>query len=374
MSKIVVFLVEKIHYYPPTITLVHVLLDLGHEVTLVSRGIKDLDDSILHHKRFRYVELDFYENERNLFTRVITRISEKKEVKKQLINTMKSGEILWTVSMRTIRDLQTDVLNYKNVLQMMELYRYGYSSKLVKFSLEEIARKSWKNVVAEENRAYIQKAWWKLDRTPIVLPNKPYSLEYGAITSDMSLAIEKIKREHRKIVLYLGGIFPDRNLEEYANAISRLNDKYVLYIIGKAYNVAEENRLKTLVNNYRVEYLGYFDPPKHLAFVKYASIGLLPYRPIYNSIQSELNAIYCAPNKIFEYAGYGIPMIGSDVIGLKYPFEKWNIGVVCDDNSEEMLFDAIKYIDENYKEMSHNCKVFFENVDIMKIVAQIIES
>ena len=30
-----------------------------------------------------------------------------------------------------------------------------------------------------------------------------------------------------------------------------------------------------------------------------------------------LNALYCAPNKIYEYAGCNIPMIGTDVLGLK---------------------------------------------------------
>lgn len=372
MKKIVIVVLEEILYYPPTMSLIHVLLHNGHSVTLISRKCEELNEDILLHDNFSYINLNAYTNYSNVFTRLRTRVDEVRELKEVTAAAMKDADILWTCSINTVRDLGEMVLNYKNVLQMMELYRHGYFSKHIKFPLEEIARKSWKNVVPEENRAYIQQAWWQLEKKPYVLPNKPYSLDVGELSDEVNRQLEILKNEKRKVILYLGGIFGDRNFESYARAIQKEKDKYVLYIVGKAYDEAARQRLNRLIEEYGVVYLGYFKAPKHLAFVKNAYIGLLPYRPFYGDRQSELNAVYCAPNKIFEYAGFGIPMIGSDVMGLKNPFEKWNMGVTCNDSNEDEFYNAIKVIDEHYEDMSKNCVDYYNSVNLNEIVENII--
>lgn len=87
---------------------------------------------------------------------------------------------------------------------------------------------------------------------------------------------------------------------------------------------------------------------------------------------SVINALYCAPNKIFEYAGSNVPMIGTDVLGLREPFEKYNIGVCCDSLDEEVIIDAIKLVDENHEVMKKNCRKFFDSVNLDEIVERII--
>ena len=107
--------------------------------------------------------------------------------------------------------------------------------------------------------------------------------------------------------------------------------------------------------------------------LKYARIGLLTY--VANPIESEaiqLNALYCAPNKIFEYAGSALPMVGTNVPGLKEPFEKYNIGVCCDDMKPETIANAIKCVDKYHDEMAKNCKKYYESVDLDMIVEKII--
>ena len=148
---------------------------------------------------------------------------------------------------------------------------------------------------------------------------------------------------------------------------------YVLYIVGKTYSEEGRNLLDKLQKKYDVIYLGGFNPPKHLAFVKYAHIGLLPYSPLKSEVTSELNALYCAPNKIWEYAGFGVPMVGSDVLGLKLPFEQWDIGRCCDLNDEASIVKAIEEVDRNHDAMSKNCYKFYDSVDLEKIVSEILE-
>lgn len=49
-----------------------------------------------------------------------------------------------------------------------------------------------------------------------------------------------------------------------------------------------------------------------------ASIGVMSYSPHQKTHAGVVNALYCAPNKIFEYGKYGKPMIANDVPALKY--------------------------------------------------------
>ena len=370
-KKIVISETGNIMSLPPLINLMHCLLNNGNKVILISRGCTKLPQTILDNKCFKCVELQKKENDCNPIVKLITRKKETNEITKATQRAMEKSDILWTSTVTTVRELRSIILNYKNVFQLMELAQYGHLTKRIKFSLGELARNSWKNVVPEENRAYIEKAWWDLPSTPIVLPNKPYSLDY-TVTDDMKKALSIIENEKRKVVLYLGGIFPDRNLEIYAEALKRNSDEYALYIIGKAYDAEGEKRISRLVKQYNAVYLGYFDAPKHLAFVRYAFIGLLPYKTAHVIGQSELNALYCAPNKIFEYAGFGVPMIGSDVLGLKNVFEKWNIGICVDDSSVEEFYNAVNVINESYNTMSNQCYKYYDSVDLDRIVNNII--
>ena len=118
-----------------------------------------------------------------------------------------------------------------------------------------------------------------------------------------------------------------------------------------------------------------FPAPKHLHLLKYAYIGLLPYQPG-NSTRpyiSELNALYCAPNKIFEYSGYGIPMIGTDVIALKQPFEKYDMGLCIKDFSSNEIIKAIKNIENRYDEMARNCKRYYQDINLDNLLEDILK-
>lgn len=93
---------------------------------------------------------------------------------------------------------------------------------------------------------------------------------------------------------------------------------------------------------------------------------MLQYKSAKSPILSEHNALYCAPNKIWEYAGLGVPMVGSDVLGLKLPFEKWNIGRCCDLNDEGSIIRAFEKVDKSYDKMRNSCYRFYSSIDLEK--------
>ena len=99
-----------------------------------------------------------------------------------------------------------------------------------------------------------------------------------------------------------------------------------------------------------------------MEITSYARIGINFYRP------NCLNKAFCAPNKIYEFSGFGIPIIGNDIPGLKNTIGLNNAGK-CIDLTEENIIKAINEIDEKYEYYSKNAYNFFSktnNLNTMK--------
>ncbi len=374
--KVIIVHYGDVILYPPVITLIQCLLNKGVKVTLISSNSNSLSTSIRTNSLFHTIDIKFVKG-RTIVSRLKRRLLIGKLYRDCLKNEVGDNSIVWTTTDLTVRILNKSLLNQKkHVMQMMEMVEWMPlfdGAKILRFDIREYAQHAWKTVVPEINRAYITKAKWNLKKLPYVLPNKPYTLEYGSLSEKTKNAIELIKAEKKKIILYLGIIGFDRDLTNYAKAIKLLGDNYCLYIIGSVGDQVK-NQFNEFLNNYScVKYLGYFPAPQHLAFLKYVHIGLLPYTTSFSiGNANPLNALYCAPNKIFEYAGFGIPMVGSDLMGLRVPFERYNIGCCCDNEDYEDIKRAIIEVDNRFDEMSGNCTKFYESVNVEDIVSRII--
>lgn len=376
-NRIVIFIYENVMLYPPTLNLIECLLANGYKVYLVGEGTKELPPMIRDHSLFSFHEVRACAGG-NIVNRLKKRKYKTNEFRKEL-SKVGSKDIVWTVNPVVVRTLGEDLLKYSNrhVMQLMELtddWPLYNGAKKLKFNIKKYGRSAWKMVVPEENRAYIQKVGWNLERLPYVLPNKPYHLDPGEMTEEMQPVVEKMQSEKRKIIVYLGVLDPDRDFESFAKAIERVKDEFALYMFGKMRGASQEPFAAFCKKYSFVRYMGFFNPPKHLYFLRYARIALVPYKPgaIEGTGFAILNALYCAPNKIYEYAGNNLPMVGTDVLGLKAPFEKYNIGVCCKDLQPETIIEAIKYVDRKHDEMQKNCMEFFDSVNIDDIVNRII--
>lgn len=362
--------------YPPVISLLENLLSNGNRVRLVSSTLSDaIPERISKFNTFSYYYVPFTTGSgiQGKFNRFI---KEKKSFRDSVVSAMNGSQILWTTTDVTVKILGDIVLNYKHIMQLMELierYPGALNLKFLEFPIEKYARKAHKVVVPDLDRAYIQQAWWDLKEVPIVLPNKPYSIydEKVELNSEETKALEKIKNEKRKVILYSGLITPERNIGDFAKAIRDRSD-YCIYVMGK--NFSDGGYLdKFISDNPNVEYLGYFTAPKHLSFVKYAYVGLTPYVPTKSSMHPKINALYCAPNKVYEYSAFGVPMLGTNVLGLLRPFEQYKIGKCSKDMTKESILQGLDYIDSHHDEMSKNAIKFFNKDDLDEIVRDIIE-
>ncbi|WP_156021098.1 glycosyltransferase [Streptococcus ruminantium] len=361
--------------YPPVISLIENLLNQNLAVDLISSTENGrVPNEVTSNSNFNYIYLP--SNISPGFLPRLKRLFFDKKILRQLVReSMNDSDLLWTTTDIAIKMLGNELLKYKHVMQLMELverFPLFLNSKHFDFPIDKFAKFAHKVVVPDLDRAYIQQAWWNLKELPVVLPNKPYRIpETISFPKETVEALEKIKLEKRKILLYSGIITPERNIEDFAEAIREKSD-YCLYIIGSVKEKEEEFK-KFLDENKHVVYLGYHSAPSHLEFIKYAHVGLTPYIPTKSHLHPAINALYCAPNKVYEYSAFGVPMIGTNVLGLLRPFEQFGIGRCAKEMTVPEILKCIDYIDAHYEEMSQNCLDFFAKDDLDQIVKEIIE-
>lgn len=366
--KILVVNLVGLNIVPPIRSLLDNLINNNHEITLISMDSENALDEYIKKgvKVYKMEELPT-----NPFKRITAFFKRREYLRKLIPELMKKCDIIWTTTDKSAVEVGKDLLKkYYHVMELLELvkdYPEYPKQKMIMANLPVYARNAKVVVMPEYNRAMISKVWWNLEKNPVVLPNKPYTIPAFDEKLIDSQLLNKVKNEKRKIVLYQGVFCEDRDLDIIAEAVERMPD-YVLYIMGR-----ENDFCKGLLQRHKnIEYLGYIAPPNHIFISKYASVGLLPYKPSIVEGYSELNALYCAPNKIFEYACQGLPMVGSDVPGIKAPFMNYCIGECYDDKSVESIIDAITKVCNEREKYSCNCANYFNSVDLDAIVKSIL--
>lgn len=363
--------------FPPAISLVRALLDLGHEVTLLANGTGNLPRSVRCNERFRSIELGKRTTAKD---RLVQMVAAPRTIREYLRRNRSRIDVLWTTTDISARAVGRLALSFVHVMQISELVEFTpailmHNVPLHSRMVPELARNAAAVVVPEYNRAHIQKVWWHLPVVPKVLPNKPYpDIPLNDSNAPWAVQLDKIKSDVRRVVLYQGVYAADRSLIPYAEAMAVLGEDYVMYTMGSAQDSIGAKMIEELKSKFpNVVDLGFVPAPNHLVFTQYGHIGLLPYVAGGNHQFSPLNALYCAPNKIWEYARFGLPMLGSDVPGLSSIFTARGIGMTSASDPKSIA-KGISALWDNYEEVSSRSREYYETVDFRRIVADIIES
>lgn len=227
-------------------------------------------------------------------------------------------------------------------------------------------------IQCEAMRAKIMAQDCHLPRVPFVLPNKPYGHPRSCCmeVSDAVAAQIVSKWKGKKVFLYQGSLLADR--QGIADVLAWLAEAFpdAIVAIMSPRNVISET-LKNRFSN--VDVIPYIRPPHHLEVTSHATIGIAIYAGKTLPGISPLNALHCAPNKIFEYSGFGIPLLCNGVPGLKDSVGKASAAVCIDDLNRENVIAAARKLLENYDEYSANAVRFFESVDMKKLTKEILD-
>lgn len=284
----------------------------------------------------------------------------------------KSEVIIWSADMGASAILGNRARTYgKRFIQT--LYELGEEAgkNYLGFDIERLYHEAT-IVECEYNRAHILKAEHDIEDLPFVMPNKPFAHPRNKSLScaevlELRPILESWKG--KRVFLYQGVLQNDRQeLFAMIDALCAGLPDCVIAVMGKSNSSVE--RLSRKYKNFC--HVPFVLPPKHLVVTSYADIGLAYYKggAIYGL--SPLNPVYCAPNKIFEYAGFGIPMICNDVPGLKYSVGDAGAAICLSILNQQSVVDAAKKMLDDYDTYSHAATKYFDSVDVEQISMDIL--
>jgi glycosyltransferase involved in cell wall biosynthesis len=213
---------------------------------------------------------------------------------------------------------------------------------------KRIIRKVNLVIGANKERCDIMKSHYNLNVEPIVIRNIS---QLDIIKTDRS---DTILRELNTFfqkpgltLVYAGAVSKDRKIDQLLTAALKMYDIIKVLIIGTGNQLIE---LKEISNNnpqLTIAFTGQVPYNCLGALLTKCDIGFLNYP---NNIP---NNIYCASNKIFEYASIGLPILANENPTVKGILNSNNIGIACDD-----ILKGLNIITSKIAEMKDACRVF----------------
>ena len=269
------------------------------------------------------------------------------------------GEILvWGQEFDGMALAGNKVLKYRHIVTMFEMFQprgrrwFGVNYQ----SIMQTATVA----LPEPNRAWIYKAWMGLEKVPHVIYNKiePHPRQRNMpLPPEAREAFSKIS--DRPVFLFQGSWGEERkDIGMVLETIAKHRPNYCVVTMP----ATEE--AKTRLSQYKNAFLLPFIPaPAHLAVTSHATVGLAFYSEKAGSVFTRLNPIYCAPTKIYEYAGFGIPTLGNRLPGLLDTIERAGAGICCDLTVDSIL-DAADRLINDIEAFSQRATAFFDGTDL----------
>lgn len=361
--KVVYIVYNKLHFYPPCVSQIRMIKKLGYDIDVIYGNCDEKTIKILSGENINCINLN-YNNEDgiNKFVKIYRILKFRKKLLLEINKYNKKKTLFWFGNAESALTLKGKMNNMKYVLSLLELYD---EKSIIHKLLHGVVEKSNHVTTCEETRGYLTKYWYGLDYLPTILPNKSYKqLEERNYKGSCDLTkkiIDDIK--HDNIIIYQGYINDSKELVAFADALNEVGSNYKLLLIGIDKNNIYK-KIKKIYSN--TVFYSYIPAPLHLEITSHAKIGILFYN------DSKLNNAYCAPNKIYEYSAFGIPIIGNNIPGLKNTIGAAKAGI-CIELEKNKIIDSILKIERNYKEYSQNSRKFYDSCDNLNKIKNILD-
>ena len=145
-------------------------------------------------------------------------------------------------------------------------------------------------------------------------------------------------RPERPVVLYHGGLFPERGIEQLIAAWPDVTDAE-LVLMG--YGVLEPQLPAWIAASPagdRIHVLPAVPPDELHEWVASADVAAMPIQP------TTLNHRLTTPNKLFEAMAAGVPVVASDLPGMASIVTETGCGVLCDPTDPAAVAAAVRSI------------------------------
>lgn len=363
MNKKIIYIVKSdLAYYPPCMSHICMLDDLGVDVEVWFGSSKQTAIDILEERNIPYSELvDPRGKLPGKFDKLNNWFSFRRSVKSKLKTVDPDSALLWFGTAETSMPMVGALEGYRYIATALELNDDNRTKRRL---MGRVCKGAVAVTACEETRAYIMRSWWQLPHLPYVFPNKPYGWE---LHKNLPLTCDETKRviadmNGRDFIIYQGILHEEPYVAEIAKALKAMDGKYPLVLMGID-NAGMAPRIKSIYEN--TYYYESIPAPKHLEVTSRAHIGVVFYKA------DILNEAFCAPNKIYEYSSFGMPMLANNIPGLTN-----TVGAAgcaeCVPLTAEQVVAAIKRIDANYESYSSAAQRFFNATDNMKTMSELL--
>lgn len=363
MYKSVYYIVKSnLHYYPPCMSQIKMLQDEGANVIVLYGSSEPVAIEELNKRGIECIKLDDPRGKyKGIFDKANNWLTFRATLAKFLKKIDRESDLLWFGNAESLLPMIGVIEKYSYAITYLELL--DHKKNRIKF-LRNISQHAKAVITCEETRSYLMQYWFGLKNLPYTIPNKPYDIKVAKnapITTDKGKYVIQKLAGHKYLIYQ--GIF--QNVEYLEIVATVLRDCYpdiyfVMMGIDKRGVFSKINKIYTNTIN-----IDYIPSPLHLEITSNAYIGLLFYNP------DSLNKAFCAPNKIFEYSCFGLPIIGNDIPGLKNTIGIAGAGI-CTEFSYGKIKEAIGTIVNNYDKFSDNSFRFYKSVDNTVTINKII--
>lgn len=207
----------------------------------------------------------------------------------------------------------------------------GFRKKLGKWVERLLIKKADHVFVVSENIADWYRDTYKITRPTVVL-NAPR--EQQVEKNDYFRETFGLRKD-QVIVLYQGGLAAGRGVDLLLEIFKkRTDDKVVIVFMG--YGNLEKDIQEASKSHNNIFLHKAVPPNVLLSYTVSADVGISFIENIC------LSHYYCMPNKLFEYAMAGLPVIFSNMKEIREFVESHQMGVVVEDKTVESLNQAIE--------------------------------
>lgn len=206
----------------------------------------------------------------------------------------------------------------------------GVRKKLSKLIERLLINKVDKTIVVSESIADWYSDFYGISR-PTVVMNAPQFVQVdkqNRFREELSIKVDY------KIFLYQGALFSGRGIELLLEAFKDIQDQKVA-IVFMGYGTLEAQIIEASKQYPNIYFYPAVSPDIVLEYTASADVGL-------SIIENKcLSYYYCMPNKLFEYAMVGIPVIASNMKDMAKFVHQYKTGMIIEDNTIEQLQSAI---------------------------------
>ena len=213
-------------------------------------------------------------------------------------------------------------------------------------------------IAANNERADLMSDHYSLKQKPTIMRNIPMLQESKVDSTKLLKKIPSLARRSTDeiILLYQGNMSLSRGIGRFVQALKYLDSNFRLVLAGEGPDLEDLKKMgRPFEREGRFVALGRFEHDLLPAITASADLGIVCY-PYHG-----LNNIYCASNKIFEYAMAGLPILSTNQPPLEKMVKEFQIGkLVREQDSPEYIAALIKDLAKNKTVYKKNLSKYVE--------------